>query len=188
MNYGRHYDRLIERARSRALAGYVERHHIIPRCMGGTDDQTNIARLTAEEHFVAHQLLVKMNPGHIGLIWALSNMTGNTGRMQRSNKRYGWLRRKFAQMLSETNKGRQFTPEHRARLSASHLGKTNAPHSDATKAKMSAAAKGRKKSATHRAALSAAKMGKLRGPQTEQHIARRVASVRLSRAARAMEV
>ena len=33
------------------------RHHIIPRHMGGTDDLSNIIKLTIEEHVNAHKLL-----------------------------------------------------------------------------------------------------------------------------------
>lgn len=33
------------------------RHHIIPRHMGGTDDLSNIVKLTIEEHVNAHKLL-----------------------------------------------------------------------------------------------------------------------------------
>ena len=62
MNYRRHYDRLIERARNRVLSGYVERHHVLPRCMGGGNESSNLVQLTAEEHYVAHQLLHKMHP------------------------------------------------------------------------------------------------------------------------------
>lgn len=62
MNYQKHYELLIERAKSRTLAGYFERHHIIPKCMGGSDEPENIANLAPEEHFVAHQLLVKIYP------------------------------------------------------------------------------------------------------------------------------
>lgn len=36
---------------------YTERHHIVPVCMGGPDDSTNLVRFTAREHFVAHRLL-----------------------------------------------------------------------------------------------------------------------------------
>lgn len=36
---------------------YKERHHIIPRCVGGTDDEDNLIDLYAKEHFIAHKLL-----------------------------------------------------------------------------------------------------------------------------------
>ena len=39
---------------------YTERHHIIPGCMGGPDDSTNIVRFTAREHFIAHRLLERV--------------------------------------------------------------------------------------------------------------------------------
>lgn len=68
MNYKKHYDLPITRGKNRMLEGYVERHHIIPRCMGGTDDLENLVDLTPEEHYVAHQLLVKMNPTNHKLI------------------------------------------------------------------------------------------------------------------------
>lgn len=82
MNYSYHYDRLITRARCRILSGYRERHHVIPRCMGGTDAIDNLVNLTPEEHYVAHQLLVKMYPGIRGLIFAIvlmSNGNSNWG-------------------------------------------------------------------------------------------------------------
>ena len=43
----------------RGLTCYTEKHHIIPRCMGGTDDKGNLAILTAREHYIAHLLLTK---------------------------------------------------------------------------------------------------------------------------------
>lgn len=148
MNYKRHYDALIERARIRQLSGYVERHHIVPKCMGGGNEPANIVRLTAEEHFVAHQLLVKMFPEHRGLI--------------------GWLRRRFSAMISETLKGRIRSPETRAKISAAQLGKKRGPYSDVIRARMSKASKGKPKSEAHRAALSKAKLGKKRKPHSEE--------------------
>ncbi|MGZ7204812.1 HNH endonuclease signature motif containing protein, partial [Streptococcus pyogenes] len=61
MDYQRHYNSLMDRAKYRNLNCYKELHHIIPRCMGGSDDKDNLVYLTAAEHFVAHQLLLKMN-------------------------------------------------------------------------------------------------------------------------------
>lgn len=39
---------------------YGEHHHIMPRSLGGTDEDENIVKLTAREHFICHWLLVKM--------------------------------------------------------------------------------------------------------------------------------
>lgn len=166
MNYTHHYNALMIRAKGRRLIGYSERHHIIPKCQGGTNTSTNIVRLTPEEHYVAHQLLVKMYPGNIKLLWAASNMTGVTGRMKRNNKLYGWLRRRLAEMLRR----RVVSAETRKKISANHdasKGMKGLQHSEATKAKMSLAAKGKPKSAAHRAALSAAHMGRKTGPHSD---------------------
>lgn len=95
MDYKKHYDLLIERARARQLTGYVERHHIIPRCIGGTDDKFNLVELTPEEHYVAHQLLVKMYPDIDGLVYAATKMTVASKTVKRNNKRYGWLKRRY---------------------------------------------------------------------------------------------
>jgi hypothetical protein len=61
MNYTRIYNAIISRAKMRpVLEGYAERHHIIPRSLGGTDDLDNLVMLTAKEHFICHLLLAKM--------------------------------------------------------------------------------------------------------------------------------
>jgi hypothetical protein len=44
--------------------GYTEKHHIIPKSLGGSNDPLNLVRLTAKEHFVCHRLLVKMTEGN----------------------------------------------------------------------------------------------------------------------------
>ena len=92
MNYKKHYDLLINRSRNRTLEGYVEKHHIVPKCLGGTDDAENIAILTAEEHFLAHQLLVKMYPNSPPLVNAVMLMTTHHTTNRVSNKLYSWLR------------------------------------------------------------------------------------------------
>lgn len=122
MNYHAHYDKLIERARTRLLEGYGEWHHILPSCLGGSDDPENLVHLTAEEHYVAHQLLVKMHPSSYKLVYAANMMT--VGR--RSNKQYGWLRRKWlathSKRQSEVMAGRVFTDEHKQAISEARTG------------------------------------------------------------------
>ena len=117
MNYASHYERLIQRARDRVLSGYVEVHHVVPRCMGGSEEKENLVRLTAEEHFVAHQLLHKMYPNIPGLTFALTSMTGNPYG-HRSNKLYGWIRRKTALASIPIRKAMWRNPEYRAKHKA----------------------------------------------------------------------
>jgi len=49
---------------------YCERHHIIPRCLGGIDEEKNLIDLFAKEHFIAHRLLANENPDNDKLIYA----------------------------------------------------------------------------------------------------------------------
>ena len=67
MNYFLIYQRLIAKAKERTCPeGYVEKHHILPRALGGSDDSSNLVVLTSREHFIAHALLAKI---HGGVMW-----------------------------------------------------------------------------------------------------------------------
>ena len=55
---------------------YQEKHHIVPKCLGGTNDKNNLVWLFGEEHYWAHMLLAKENPHEKKLIypwWRMSN-------------------------------------------------------------------------------------------------------------------
>lgn len=101
MNYKKIYDSLIERGKSRILEEYTESHHIIPRCMGGDDSRDNLVDLTPEEHYLAHQLLVKIYPDNKRLAIAAAMMIPN----RPSNKMYGWLKRKHSEAMSDAQTG-----------------------------------------------------------------------------------
>lgn len=104
MDYSKIYIELMERSFGRNIDGYVERHHIVPKCMGGDNHPRNIAILTPEEHFLAHQLLVKIYPKHYKLAFALHNMCiGNNRRDQKrnNNKLYGWHKKRVSQAQSK---------------------------------------------------------------------------------------
>ncbi len=101
MNYELIYNSLVKRGKERNLEGYKETHHIIPRCMGGTDEKDNLVDLTPEEHYIAHQLLVKIYPNNYKLIRAAAMMIPN----RLNNKMYGWLRRKFSYAQSVSQSG-----------------------------------------------------------------------------------
>lgn len=51
---------------------YHERHHILPRCLNGTDDEDNLIDLTSKEHFQAHKLLLEENPDNVSLMGCTS--------------------------------------------------------------------------------------------------------------------
>lgn len=108
MNYQRIYDQLIERAKQRVPEGYVERHHVKPVCMGGSDEKENLVALYPEEHFVAHALLLKIykeTEHRYSLAKAVQQMCGGHEGRRVRRKLYGWLKREHALAMSETQKG-----------------------------------------------------------------------------------
>jgi len=74
MNYQKIHNQIINRAKQRELDGYKERHHIVPRCLGGDDNIDNIVLLTAREHFIIHKLLCRMYPNEDKLFFAYRMM------------------------------------------------------------------------------------------------------------------
>ncbi|UIW11192.1 MAG: homing endonuclease [Enterobacter phage ENC9] len=133
MDYRKHYEMLVNRAKDRKIVGYTESHHIIPKCMNGPDTKDNLIDLTPEEHFVAHQLLVKLYPNNPGLVRACRMMCVSSKGQIRNNKEFGWIKAKWASMPGPM---------------------TGKSHSEETKLKMSESAKGKVKSKEHRLAIS----------------------------------
>lgn len=56
--YYKRYQQLTSK-QNRSLDCYTEKHHIIPRSIGGKDTKENLVVLTAREHYIAHLLLTK---------------------------------------------------------------------------------------------------------------------------------
>lgn len=61
MDYQKIYVQLVTAAKQRQVEGYTEMHHIVPKCMGGDNSSSNLVRLTAREHYIAHRLLYKIH-------------------------------------------------------------------------------------------------------------------------------
>lgn len=51
------YQALVEHCISNPYEGYTERHHIVPRSMGGSDEADNLVRMSAQNHLLAHYWL-----------------------------------------------------------------------------------------------------------------------------------
>ncbi len=105
MNYKKIYDCLIERARNRKIDGYVEVHHIKPRCLGGDNSSDNLVRLTAREHFIAHLLLAKIHNGNLKLVKAIAMMCIGQSERKLTNRLYGKFKELFRMSMSESQTG-----------------------------------------------------------------------------------
>lgn len=91
MDYKSIYDRLISKAKNRIPnpQDYYEKHHIVPRSIGGDDTDDNIVKLTYKEHYVAHKLLVEIYPNNKSLVTALWLMTITTDKaLEKYNDSY----------------------------------------------------------------------------------------------------
>jgi len=109
--YQKTYNQIIEKAKIRELSGYKERHHIIPKCMGGSNDKKNKINLTAKEHYYCHKLLTKIYPDNKKIwyaFWAMCNLEDkNQQRYQVSAEEYELARKRWVEIVSKESKERQ---------------------------------------------------------------------------------
>jgi hypothetical protein len=94
VNYDKIYTSIIQNRKSNPVTGYTENHHILPKCLfpqfeNLREHKWNGVRLTAREHFVCHQLLIKIYPKNYKLICAGSWMSNNN---RYNSKKYSWLK------------------------------------------------------------------------------------------------
>lgn len=122
MNYKKIYDSLIQKAVDRnwsksTATCYTETHHIIPKCVGGTNHIENLIELTASEHYLAHQLLVKIYKNNSKLIYALHCMSIQSGKHIRNNKEFSWIKEKFISEIKTLHRGKSPSAESRKKMS-----------------------------------------------------------------------
>lgn len=178
MNYRRIHDAIIDRARNRTLQGYRERHHVIPRCLGGSNDKLNLVELTAREHFIVHKLLCEIylnEPKLIYAYWMMSRSISNSKYIREysvSSKDYERSRRLFSDISSKQQLGKTLTDEHKKALSvAAKTRKTRSPitHSEKTKQHLSSLWKGTTRSLEDKQKISNGQRGKQRKIVTCPH-------------------
>ena len=99
MNYQNIYNQIIHRAQTRQLEGYVEKHHIVPKCLGGSNSKNNIVQLTAREHFICHMLLCEIHPDNSKLKYALFLMS--IGKQKAKDKHYKISNRTYERLKIE---------------------------------------------------------------------------------------
>ena len=124
--YMKIYDSLIERAVPRGLEkekrdGSMEIHHIVPKCLGGTNDKFNLVLLTNREHVIAHMLLQRMYPDNLSLANAVNICFGqHTDKI--SSKTVAMFRENYNKLLSISRLGIEFSEETKQKIRESRLG------------------------------------------------------------------
>jgi hypothetical protein len=102
--YTHWYNSIITSAATRNFTDgrYLEKHHIIPKSLGGTNKKSNLVFLTAREHFICHRLLTKMTEGIYKrkMFYAQNMMLAKTSKQDRSfkisNRTYQKIKEEFA--------------------------------------------------------------------------------------------
>ena len=122
------YNNIIERARSRELSKeiYTEKHHVIPKSLGGTNDIDNLVKLTAREHFICHLLLPKMVTGihkrnMSFALWSMITMDHSTSRERYkiNSRTFQSIKVQVAKAKSDLHKGKIVSEETRKKMSES---------------------------------------------------------------------
>lgn len=103
MKYLKIYDKIIDRAKNREIDGYTEKHHIVPKCIGGNDKKDNIVSLTPKEHYICHRLLCEIYPDETKLkyaFWRMCNVVNN----EYQNRNYSVSANVYSRIKNEISK------------------------------------------------------------------------------------
>lgn len=125
----RRYLKFIEALKHQEITGYSEAHHIVPKSLGGSDDSSNLIRLTARQHYVAHWMLWKAIGGVAGRSFFMMSNFGKYGKV--NSKAYEKAREEYSKQVSEQLTGKPsqnpFSPECREKMRLAKLGKKQSP-------------------------------------------------------------
>lgn len=113
MDYRKHYNLLISKAQNRIIEKgvYVEKHHIVPKSEGGSNEKHNIVSLYPREHFIAHWLLYRENPT-LARSFAFNMMSCDRRKTYKpSSRAYAEGVQAAAKAQSLNNKGRKAIQE-----------------------------------------------------------------------------
>jgi len=138
-HYLNRYIKFITFAKKSAVGDkYVESHHILPQSMGGLNDNDNLVKLSARQHYLAHWMLWKAYKSK-EMTFAFFSMSNQSNQYQGRNRRinsriYENLRNEFSTLLSKTAEDKRQDPAYCQK----HIDTNN---SEKTKQKRSAAIK-----------------------------------------------
>jgi len=176
---------------------YYERHHILPRSLGGGNTKDNLVFLTAREHLLCHWLLTKMcltpdderkmihayykmaciGPDHqrlpAKLYESIRKRRAELGHSEdtKQKMREAWNKRDrtFSEDVREKFREGKLKSDYKSKpLSEEHKAKLRKPKSEETKAKMSKAQKGKKLAEETREKIRQANLGKVYSDDLKQ--------------------
>jgi hypothetical protein len=133
MNHKQVYQNIINKSKSQCRSKkdfYYEKHHIIPKTLGGDNSKENTVLLTAREHFICHRLLCFIYPESKSLyfaFWAMCNqVNGDVKRDYKISARtYEDAKLKFKEVNSLLHKGKKLSEEHLSKIKARMLSDNN---------------------------------------------------------------
>lgn len=136
MQYLNIYNQLIEKAKHRDAPSKYEKHHIIPKSLGGANNTLNLVKLSIREHFVAHRLLTKIHSGEAQKkMWFAYYRLCN--RHQITNSRaYEQAKLQSKKYLSEIHTGKTISESHKKAIREKCRGMVGHKHSVTTKSLM----------------------------------------------------
>ena len=110
--YKKWYNQIVLNGKNEKLPGH-EHHHILPKSLGGSDDNNNLVYITAREHFVCHWLLTKIyitGEEHWKMLNALRMMRAENKNQQRydtkiTSRVYAKLKEEYSKLQSEKVSG-----------------------------------------------------------------------------------
>lgn len=180
--YRRWYFKICDRARERFRIASIERHHVLPKSLGGTRAGSNLVSLTYREHYVVHWLITKFTVGQARkkmchALWALTRrkdggrvLTSSQYERARLAHRSMLIGNQYAlgchltdsrkEALRAFHTGRPKSQEHKDKIGLANIGnrgRTGQKLSSETRLKMS-----KPKSAETKAKMSAALIGNKR--------------------------
>jgi hypothetical protein len=187
--YEKYYYSIVNNRKTNpAVNEYTETHHIIPRSLGGGDEEINLVKLTAREHFVCHWLLTKMHTGAergkmINALWIMQGKSIHQKRYETkiTSRVYENLRKEYSEHISKMNTGRIQPLEEKQRQRAAQIGRKRAPFSDEWKINLSKNHKSKKEGFNGTISLEARKKmsEKAKGrKQSAETIEKKAAAIR----------
>ena len=130
--YANRYKNFIKSRKQRVLPSgiYIEKHHIVPKSLGGSNKKSNLIPLSKREHYIAHLLLWQTYKGVMARAFHfISNLQNKNKRL--TSRQYAQLKKELhwseeaKKRMSQTKKGQKNSLEHNENIRLAKLGKKN---------------------------------------------------------------